>query len=57
MGTKKGVKRKIIKRLELILVLLFVSNIVYANNIDFPDVKEEWAKEPVRWGALVSRDI
>ncbi|WP_352405057.1 S-layer homology domain-containing protein [Sporanaerobacter acetigenes] len=46
---RKG--KKNIKRLLMgILVLAFLSNNTYADNIDFKDVTEQWAKEPVRWG-------
>jgi hypothetical protein len=46
---RKG-KRNIKRLLMGILVLAFLSNNTYADNIDFKDVTEQWAKEPVRWG-------
>lgn len=54
MGIKKELKtrnKKNIKKLLMgIIFLTFLSNITYADNIDFPDVTEPWAKESVRWG-------
>lgn len=54
MGIKKEWKirnKRNIKKLMMgTLVLACLSNTTYADNINFPDVTEQWAKEAVRWG-------
>ena len=39
-------KRSII----MMAIIIFLSSVVYAEPNDFPDVKVEWMKVPVRWG-------
>ena len=34
----------------VVLILVLLTSITYAENIGFPDVKQEWMKVPVRWG-------
>lgn len=34
----------------VVLILVLLTSITYAENIRFPDVRQEWMKVPVRWG-------
>ena len=32
-----------------VLVLVFLSNITYIDEVDFPESTEQWEKGPARW--------
>ena len=52
INKKWGIRNKkhIRKLIMGILVLAFLSNITYADNTVFTDVKVDWQKESVLWG-------